>query len=100
MSSLRDAGITVVIFEHKLELLREHTEVIHVLADHQLIASGPSRAMLTDPRLEEWGVGTTRFTAVARAALDTGLLPKTVDLPVSLSDAEPVFAAYATAKKA
>ncbi len=91
MSSLRDAGITLVIFEHKLELLREHADVIHVLADHQLIASGPSRSMLADPRLEEWGIGSTRFTSATRSARDRGLLAKDVELPVSLADAVPVF---------
>lgn len=100
MSSLRDAGITLVVFEHKLELLREHTEVIHVLADHQLIASGPSRSMLADPRLEEWGIGATRFTAAAMAARDKGLLAKGVSLPVSLNDAESVFATYNNAEGA
>lgn len=91
MSSLRDTGITLVIFEHKLEHLREHADVIHVLTDHQLIASGPARSMLADPRLEEWGIGSTRFTTAARAARDRGLLAKNVDLPVSLQDAVPLF---------
>ncbi len=98
MSSLRDAGITVVIFEHKLELLREHADIIHVLADHQLIASGPSRTMLADPRLDEWGIGSTRFTDAASIARDRGLLPKTVEIPVSLSDSVPVFSSYTDTK--
>ena len=100
MASLCDAGITLVIFEHKLELLREHADVIHVLADHQLIASGPSRSMLADQRLEEWGIGATRFTSAARVARDRSLLEKGVELPVSLSDAVPVFSAFAEKKGA
>lgn len=98
MSSLRDAGITVVIFEHKLELLREHADIIHVLADHQLVASGPSRAMLADPRLDEWGIGSTRFTDAATTARERGLLPKNVEIPVSLSDSIPVFSSYSNKK--
>ncbi|MCC6270744.1 MAG: ABC transporter ATP-binding protein [Microbacteriaceae bacterium] len=98
MSSLRDAGITVVIFEHKLELLREHADTIHVLADHQLIASGPSRSMLADPRLDEWGIGSTRFTDAALTARDRKLLPKDVELPVSLSDAVTVFHPFSEPK--
>lgn len=100
MSSLRDSGITLVIFEHKLELLREHADVVHVLADHQLIAHGPSRAMLADPRMEEWGIGSTRFTAAASAARRNGLLAKDVELPVSLADASTVFASFTNAKGA
>lgn len=94
MSSLRDSGVTLVVFEHKLELLREHTDIVHVLADHQLIAEGPSRSMLADPRLEDWGIGTTRFTAAATSARERGLLPGDVELPVSLADAASVFAPY------
>lgn len=99
MSSLRDAGITVVIFEHKLELLREHADSIHVLADHQLIASGESRAMLADPRLDAWGIGSTRFTDAASTARDRALLPKDVELPVSLSDAAAVFRPFSDTKE-
>lgn len=100
MSSLRDVGVTVVIFEHKLELLREHTDSVHVLADHQLIAQGPSRAMLADPRLESWGVGATRFTAAARAAHAKGLLPQETELPVSLADAVSTFSSFSAKKGA
>lgn len=94
MSKLRDTGVTIVIFEHKLELLREHTDKVHVLADHQLIAEGPSRTILSDPRLEEWGVGTTRFTAAAKAARAQGFLTSETELPVSLNDAVSTFAPY------
>ncbi|MEO7349570.1 MAG: ABC transporter ATP-binding protein [Terrimesophilobacter sp.] len=101
MSKLRDTGVTIVIFEHKLELLREHTDRVHVLADHQLlIAEGPSRTMLTDSRLEEWGVGTTRFTAAAKTARDRGLLASDTELPVSLTDAVSTFASYRNTKGA
>jgi energy-coupling factor transporter ATP-binding protein EcfA2 len=91
MSSLRDSGITLVVFEHKLELLREHADIVHVLADRRLVASGPSRTVLADPRLEEWGVGSTRFTDASTIARDRGLLPEDVEPPVSLDDAIPVY---------
>jgi energy-coupling factor transporter ATP-binding protein EcfA2 len=93
MSSLRDAGITIVIFEHKLELLREHADVVHVLADHRIVSTGTPRSVLGDERLDEWGVGNTRFTDAAAAAVKRGLLPVETDLPVSLTDAVDVFGA-------
>ena len=100
MSSLRDAGVTLVVFEHKLELLREHADIVHVLADHRLVATGPSRATLADPRLEEWGIGSTRFTDASSIARDRGLLPPDAELPVSLGDAIPVFRDFDSAKGA
>ena len=100
MSSLRDAGVTIVIFEHKLELLREHSDRIHVLADLRLVAGGDSRTTLTDPRLDEWGVGATRFTDAAASARNRGLLDSDVELPVSLQDAIGVFDRYETVRSA
>jgi energy-coupling factor transporter ATP-binding protein EcfA2 len=91
METLAEGGTAVIVFEHKLELLREHAEVVHVLADGVIAASGPPRDVLADPRTDEWGVGATRFTRAARLAVDRGLLPRSTVLPVSLPDAMAVF---------
>jgi energy-coupling factor transporter ATP-binding protein EcfA2 len=92
MGSLAQDGTAVIVFEHKLELLREHAAVVHVLADGVIARSGPAREVLADPRTDEWGVGATRFTRAARAAVEQKLLPATIELPVSLEDAKAVFA--------
>lgn len=90
IGNLRDAGITIVIFEHKLELLREHCDVIHVLANHTLVASGDARTVLSDPRLDDWGVGNTRYTDAAALAAERGLTPA-ANPPVSFDDAVHYF---------
>ena len=92
MNSLSEGGTAVIVFEHKLELLREHADVLHVLADGVIAASGTPREVLSDPRTDDWGVGATRFTRAARRAVEQKLLPKGTDLPVSLEDARGVFA--------
>lgn len=91
MGSLAQDGTAVIVFEHKLELLREHAAVVHVLADGVIARSGPPREVLADPRTDEWGVGATRFTRAARAAVAQKLLPPGTELPVSLEDAKAVF---------
>ncbi|CAN5535044.1 ATP-binding cassette domain-containing protein [soil metagenome] len=91
MQNLASDGTAVIVFEHKLELLRETAEVLHVLADGVIALSGRPRDVLSDPRTDEWGVGATRFTRAARRAVQQGLLPKGTDLPVSLPDAMAVF---------
>lgn len=90
IGGLRDAGITVVIFEHKLELLRDHCDTLHVLADSRIVLSGEPRAVLADPRLDEWGVGNTRYTDAAALAAARGLSPKE-NLPVSFDEAVTYF---------
>ncbi|MEO8262432.1 MAG: ABC transporter ATP-binding protein [Pseudolysinimonas sp.] len=91
MESLASKGTAVIVFEHKLELLRETAEVLHVLADGVIAATGTPREVLSDARTDEWGVGATRFTRAARRAVEQGLLPKKTELPVSLPDAVEVF---------
>ncbi|HRN28806.1 MAG TPA: ABC transporter ATP-binding protein [Terrimesophilobacter sp.] len=90
IGGLRDAGITVVIFEHKLELIREHADVVHVLAGNTLVASGEPRTVLADARLDDWAVGNTRYTDAAALAARRSLTPDT-DLPVSYDDAVHYF---------
>lgn len=91
MENLAEDGTAVIVFEHKLELLREHAEVVHVLADGVIARSGAPREVLSDPRTDEWGVGATRFTRAARRAAEQGLIPADGELPVSLPDAMAVF---------
>lgn len=91
LSNLRNNGITVVIIEHKMELLREHCDHIHVLADRRLVRSGPSREVLSDPMLDDWGLGYTRFTEAGLLARERGIVPADAEIPVSLEDAVATF---------
>lgn len=91
MDSLAAKGTAVIVFEHKLELLREDADVLHVLADGVIARSGTPREVLSDERSEEWGVGATRFTRAARRAIEQGRLAAGAELPVSLEDAKAVF---------
>lgn len=85
------AGTTVVLFEHKLELLRDHADTLGVLAEGRIVLAGAPRDVLADARLADWGVGSTRFTAAARAAVSAGLEPADAPLPVSLAEAVDYF---------
>jgi hypothetical protein len=55
-------------------------------------ASGTPSEILADPRMAEWGVGSTRYTQAARRAREQGLLPAGTPLPVSFDEAAAVFA--------
>ncbi len=55
LSALREAGTTIVVFEHKLELLHAHADRLHVLAGRRIAASGEPTAVLADPRTDGWG---------------------------------------------
>lgn len=91
LSSLRDAGSTIVVLEHKVELLREHCDRVAVIARETIAAVGAPREILADPRMSEWGIGETRFTLAARGAQRLGILPGDGELPVSLDEAAAFF---------
>ncbi|GAA1226096.1 ABC transporter ATP-binding protein [Rhodoglobus aureus] len=98
ISALTDAGTSVLIFEHKVELLREHADRIAVLAEGRIIHEGTPRAVLTDDRLESWSVGSTRYTRAARAARGAGIVHPDAALPVSLSDSTEYFTTQRTGR--
>ena len=91
VSELTATGATIVIFEHKLELLRDHANTIHVLAGGRIVLDGDPRSVLSDERLEGWRIGSTRYTRAGRAAQERGLVAAEEQLPVSLEDAVDVF---------
>ncbi|MFC9983073.1 energy-coupling factor ABC transporter ATP-binding protein [Microbacterium keratanolyticum] len=91
LSALRDAGTTVIILEHKLELLREHADRIAVIADRTIAAIGGAQEILADSRTEEWGIGSTRVTTAARMLAAQGRFETSQTLPVSVEDAVVAF---------
>lgn len=91
LDEVRRTGITVLLVEHKLERVAEFADRVLVLADGAIRLDGPPGEVLADPRLEEWGVGATRFTQAARRTGDRW--PDGRPLPVTLDDAVPGFAA-------
>ena len=91
ISELTATGATVVIFEHKLELLRDHADHIHVLEGGRIVLDGDPHTVLADERLEGWRVGSTRYTQAGRAAQARHLLAVEGTLPVSLADAVEAF---------
>lgn len=91
LSALRDSGTTIVVLEHKVELLREHCDRIAVIANESLVAIGAPREILADGRMAEWGIEPTRFTQAARAAARRGTIPASAHLPVGLEETARMF---------
>lgn len=92
IATLRHTGITVVLVEHKPELLADADRVV-VLHAGRLVLDGPPRSVLTDPLLPTIGVHTTRYTDVARRGRERGLWPTGQPLPLTLEQAEAGFRA-------
>jgi energy-coupling factor transporter ATP-binding protein EcfA2 len=84
-------GMTVVMAEHKLEWVAQFADRVLVLAEGELVLSGPPAEVLTSPLLETYHIGQTRYTAVARRLQAENGWPAGQPLPVTLEDAEAGF---------
>jgi branched-chain amino acid transport system permease protein len=72
--AIRDAGGTVVLVEHNFRLVLELADEIHVLAQGEVIASGPPAAIARNPRVlaEYLGGAADDVVAEVEAELDAG----------------------------
>ena len=87
IKNMSSEGRTVLMVEHKIEWIAQFADRVIVLQDGEVVLDGPPHAVLTDDRLNEIGVHTTRYTSVARKAIDLGLWPPERPLPVTLQEA-------------
>jgi energy-coupling factor transport system ATP-binding protein len=87
IKTLSRSGVTVVLAEHKPELIAEFADRVVVLHQGQIWMQGPPRAVLAHPGLPEIGVSVSRYTEAALAARERGLWPLHQPLPVTLEDA-------------
>jgi energy-coupling factor transport system ATP-binding protein len=79
LAGLVAAGRTgILITEHKTDLLARIADRAAVLAAGRIVAEGPADAVLSDGRLDDWGIGPPSQVRLARAAAVAGVsLPET-----------------------
>jgi energy-coupling factor transporter ATP-binding protein EcfA2 len=84
------SSTTVVLISHKLEWLAEFADRVLAVVAGQIQLQGSPEKVLTDPSLEEWGIGSTQYTRAARLAAASGHA-SIIDLPVTLNQAIDFF---------
>ncbi|UCD43718.1 MAG: ABC transporter ATP-binding protein [Chloroflexota bacterium] len=87
IKEMSQAGITVVMAEHKIEWVAEFADRVIALNAGQIILEGTPQEVLTSPTLPENGIGSSRYTQVAKQAREEGLYPEDGLLPISLDQA-------------
>lgn len=58
-------GKTIILVEHKLELIAEYAQKIIVLDKGEIIAKGSKKEILNDRLLEEKGIGMPQYSKLA-----------------------------------
>ena len=72
---LGGAGSSILIAEHKTDLLAQLCDRVCVLDAGRVVAEGPARAVLADPELEALGVAPPSGERLGRRLRDEGLEP-------------------------
>jgi energy-coupling factor transporter ATP-binding protein EcfA2 len=91
LDNLTKSGTTVVLAEHKLEWIAVHADRVIVLSDGRIVMDGPPGQVLASADLEKYGLTPTRYTQVARLAVQNGLVNADRPLPVTLEQAVAFF---------
>jgi energy-coupling factor transporter ATP-binding protein EcfA2 len=86
LRQLQQQGKTIVIAEQKADLIAEYADRVLAFDKGRLVMDDIPRKVLTSPRMQEIGLGGTRYTQVADLACKKGLLPPDLPLPASLTE--------------
>jgi energy-coupling factor transport system ATP-binding protein len=89
IKTLKEQGKTILLVEHKVELLAEYADEILVMNKGTIITSGKTGDILSNIQLVEKGVNIPQVAILASELQEDGLRPDYI--PVKLSDATKVI---------
>ena len=88
---LKKEGKTIILVEHKLELIAEYAEKVMVLNEGEMILSGNTEDVLKNKILIEKEIGIPQYAALAYRLMDEGKV-KFEEIPITKEKAVEVFA--------
>lgn len=87
---LKKEGKTIILVEHKLELIAEYAEKVMVLDEGKMILSGNTEDVLKNKILMEKEIGIPQYTALAYRLMDEGKV-QFEEIPITKEKAVEVF---------
>lgn len=88
---LKKEGKTIILVEHKLELIAEYAEKVMVLDEGEMILSGNTEDVLKNKILIEKEIGIPQYAALAYRLMDEGKV-QFEEIPITKEKAVEVFA--------
>ena len=85
IKGLKEMGKTVIIAEHKIDLLAEYCDEIIAMAGGEIVAQGPTCQVLADPALPGYGIQIPQVVQIAFAMAQAGKPLNTI--PIDLQEA-------------
>ena len=91
---MKEQGKTILLVEHKVDLLADYADEILVLNKGELVAHGPTREILTDDSLLNQGTAIPEVALLGRDLKLDGLnLP---EIPITIQRAAEVLSSFVT----
>ncbi|MDR1795132.1 MAG: energy-coupling factor ABC transporter ATP-binding protein [Erysipelotrichaceae bacterium] len=88
IDKLKTSGKTIILVEHKVSLIARYCDQVIVMSDGKIALNGLAKAVLSDPRLEEFGATPPEVVhfgyAMQKAKKPLTEIPITVEEAVSL----------------
>ena len=88
---LKKEGKTIILVEHKLELIAEYAEKVMVLDEGEMILSGDTEDVLKNKILMEKEIGIPQYAALAYKLMEEGKV-QFEEIPITKEKAVEVFA--------
>lgn len=88
---LKKEGKTIILVEHKLELIAEYAEKVMVLNEGEMILSGNTEEVLKNKILMEKEIGIPQYVALAYKLMEEGKV-QFEEIPITKEKAVEVFA--------
>jgi energy-coupling factor transport system ATP-binding protein len=76
LAGLAEDGASILLAEHKTDLLARLCQRIVILGDGHLLREGPASEVLTDPELDRYGIAAPSGVRLRRLAAEAGLKPE------------------------
>ena len=97
ISKLKEKKKTVILVEHKIDLIAEYADEVLVFKDGSLVAAGDKQEILSDMSLLEKGVALPQVAILGNTLKEEGITLKYI--PVTEKQAEEVFSELITGKE-
>ena len=84
---LKSTGKTIILIEHKIDLVAEYCDDVILMENGQIIMQGPSRSVLTNESVLKHGGQLPQVTLFFLEGKKAGKIPADRKIPITINEA-------------